>query len=120
MTHHGLKEPFEEPKHTPESTQIIEAPKQGRFIHNIHIRHTKPFGVLDNRLSDADWRTWFMVQNDPTHSVQQKMRTVGAGKQTYHTELVPLSTTYDDKSTENTKIAQFAKANHPTISAHSR
>ena len=66
---------FEEPKHTPQSTQIIEAPKQGRFIHNIHIRHTKSLGTLDNKLPDADWRTWFMVQNDPTHSVQQKMRT---------------------------------------------
>ena len=65
---------FEEPKHTPQSTQIIEAPKQGRFIHNIHIRHTKPLGTLDDQLPDADWRTWFMVQNDPTHSVQQKMR----------------------------------------------
>ena len=99
---------FEEAKHVPKSTQIIEAPKQGRFIHNIHIRHTKPFGTLDNRLPDADWRTWFMVQNDPTHSVQQKMRQIGAGTNLYHTELVPLSATYDDNKT-NPKIAQFSK-----------
>ena len=37
------------------------------------------------------------------------MRTVGTGKNLYYTELVPLSATYDDKSTENPKIAQFAE-----------
>ena len=99
---------FEEPKHIPESTQIIGAPKQGRFIHNVHIRHTKPLGTLDDQLPDADWRTWFMVQDDPTHSVQEKMRTLGSGTNLYHIELVPLSATYDDSST-NPKIEQFSK-----------
>ena len=45
----------------------------------------------------------------PTHPVQQKMRTVGTGQKFVLTELVPLSATYDDKSTENPKIAQFAE-----------
>ena len=65
---------FEEPKHTPNSTQIIEAPKT-RAIHSQHSHSTyHTFGKLDDQLPDADWRTWFMVQDDPTHSVQQKMR----------------------------------------------
>ena len=100
---------FEEPKHTPDGTQIIEAPKQGRFIHNIHIRHTTPLGQLNNRLPDSDWRTWFMIQNDPTHPVQQKMRRLGSKRNLYYTELVPLSATYDDKTNANTKIERFAK-----------
>lgn len=102
---------FEEPKHTPDSTQIIEAPKQGRFIHNIHIRHTTSLGQLDNRLPETDWRTWFMVKEDPTHDVQQKMRRLGSGRNLYYTELVPLSATYDETvNSINPKIDQFSKS----------
>lgn len=100
---------FEEPRHIPNSTQIVEAPKQGRFIHNVHIRSTTPLGLLDNRLPEADWRTWFMVQDDPTHPVQQKMQRLGTGRNLYYTELVPLSSTYDDASSSNTKIERFAQ-----------
>ena len=101
---------FEEAAHTPKSTQIIEAPKQGRFIHNIHIRHTTSLGLLDNALSDPDWRTWLMVKDDSTHPVHERMQTSGAGKNLYFTDLVPLSSIYDQKNTEvNTKIAKFSE-----------
>lgn len=102
---------FEEAKHTPKSTQIIEAPKQGRFIHNIHIRQTTPLGLLDNSLSDPDWRTWLMVKDDSTHAVHQRMRKSGTGKNLYFTELVPLSSIYDQSETNiNTKIAKFSES----------
>ena len=102
-----LKGPtFEEPKHIPDSTQIIEAPKQGRFIHNIHIRHTTPLGQLDNQLPDADWRTWFMIQDDRLTRFNRRC-VQWAREPTCTTELVPLSATYDDKSTETPKSQQF-------------
>lgn len=102
---------YEEPTHTPNLSQIIEAPKQGRFIQSIYIRHTTPRKALNNTFSETDWRTWLMVKNESTHPLQKKIEQIGTGNNLYFTDLIPLSSSYDPKeSMAQDKIAQFAKA----------
>jgi len=102
---------YEDPQHKPNSTQIIEAPKQGRFIQNIYIRQTQPKGLLYNDVNEADWRTWLMVKDDPTHTVHQTLTEKGQRKNLYFTELIPLSATFDRTDTASQeKIASFAQS----------
>ena len=105
---------YEEPRHRTGYSQIIEAPKQGRFIQSIYVRHTTPRNPLDNTLSETDWRTWLMVKDQPEHPLQKKIQRTGAENNLYFTELIPLSASYDPKerkeSTAQEKIAQFSKS----------
>lgn len=92
-------------------TPIIEAPKQGRFIQMIHLRHnTTTRSIPTPGLTETEWRQWLALPNDESqHPLEEKMNNIGRGQILLHTELIPLSGIYDNQeaSVQN-KITSFA------------
>ncbi len=104
---------YEDPLHQPNGSHIIEAPKQGRFIQSIYIRHHIPKEPLQNSIPESDWRTWQMTRNNLTHPVHETFATMGASNNLYFSELIPLSSHYDPKDKDTAtaqRLSQFAES----------
>lgn len=92
-------------------TPIIEAPKQGRFLQMIHLRHNTTTRSLPTYgLTETEWRQWLALPKETTtHPLHEKIEEVGRGRILLHTELIPLSGIYDNQEALiQNKIALFA------------
>lgn len=92
-------------------TPIVEAPKQGRFIQMIHVRHnTTARSMPIQGLTETEWRQWLTLPKDTqTHPLHSKIQAVGQGQVLLHTELIPLSGIYDSQEARvQDKISAFA------------
>ncbi len=102
---------YEDPNTSRNGTPIIEATKQGRFIQHIRIRHnTDKQTWLESGLSNTDWRNWLIARNDQNHPLSKSMREIGNDKILYHSELIPLSASFDSNNASKERIAQFSKS----------
>ena len=101
---------YDEP-HINTGTPVIEAPKQGRFVQMVHIRHNANERVQPiSGLTDSEWRQWLSLKdNAPEHPLHAKVNTIGSGEILIHTELIPLSATFDNPTGDvQAKISDFA------------